>query len=325
LPPVNLGRKFVMGAVLSIALLAPACPGLFAGHEPGAENQGRVEQESSFPPGCAAGKRTPERLRLGLGGFWGSKASQNAYSTVASFLAARIGMPVDLVPIENYDDLIARLEKGDLEVAKLPPLAYVKARELMPCLRYLRTMVVDGAVYYSGYIIVRRDSPLTSLADLAGRSIAFVERSSASGYLFPVARLLAAGLKPGADFAGSRFLGTHEAVIRAVLDGEVEAGATFQGALKSARMKEIDIGSLRVLGVTGRIPLDAMVARQELAPALVRRITAALDELNNSTPDGRKALGRLHYVNGWVPGDDSFYQPVRRTLEKVRALGKEAP
>lgn len=262
---------------------------------------------------------------MGLGGFWGSRDSLDAYAPVARFLASRIGIEVELIPIEHYDDLVEKLSRGDVDLAKLPPLAYVKAHEQIPCLRLLRTMVVDGAVHYSGYVIVRRDSPITDLGALAGKRIAFVERSSASGYLFPLGRLMSAGLSPGLDFTNAIFLGSHDAVIRAVLEGRVDAGATFQGALKSARMKEIDTGSLRVLGVTGRIPLDALVARPGLESGLVEAVSQALDELNNTSETGRKALGGLQYVNGWVPTSDSFYGPVREVLSKVRALGGEAP
>jgi len=275
--------------------------------------------------GCPKGDVTPGRLRVGIGGFWGSEDSVSAYNLVAGFLSSRLGMKVETISTEKYDELVDRIASGEVDAAKIPPLAYVKAVKRLPCLRLLRTMVADGAVRYSGYVIVRRDSPLTSLGQLAGKKIAFVERSSASGYLFALVRLADAGLKPGRDFENAVFLGTHEAVIRAVLSGEVDAGATFQGALKAARLDEMDTGSLRVLGVTGRIPMDAFVVRPDLAPGFVWRLEDALDALNSSTPEGRKALSGLKYVNGWVPGDDAFYDPVRRTLEEVEAMGGEAP
>lgn len=321
MPAPAQSRRILRALLLTTLLWVPGCPDLPAQAERGV----RAIATSGPPPECPGGSLTPRTLRMGLGGFWGSKDSLDAYAPVAGFLSTRIGVPVELVPIEHYDDLVDKLSRGDVDVAKLPPLAYVKAHEKIPCLRLLRTMVVDGAVHYSGYVIVRRDSPVTDLRDLAGKRIAFVERSSASGYLFPLARLVSAGLSPGPDFNGALFLGSHEAVIRAVLDGTVDAGATFQGALKSARMKEIDTGSLRVLGVTGRIPLDALVVRPGLESGLVGAVTSALDALNNTSEKGRKALGGLQYVNGWVPTSDAFYGAVREVLSEVRALGKEAP
>lgn len=293
---------------------------------PPRESPGKTQDMASVrSPDCPVGNHVPDRIRFAVGGFWGADSGYKTYQPVADFLTGHLDVPVELVADPSYDHVVNLLEQGEVELALLPPLSYVMAREKMPCLKHLRTMVVDGSVYYSGYILVHRDSGISSLTDLAGRRIGFVDPSSASGYLIPMARLQAEGLKPERDLQNAVFLHTHDAVIRAVLDRKVAAGATFQGALKVARQKELDTGSLRVLAVTGRIPLDSIVVRAGLDPTFVEKLMAALDELNATNTEGRRALRLLRGINGWVPSDDALYEPVRETLAKVRNNGKEAP
>ncbi len=244
----------------------------------------------------------------------GSGSQEEAFGPVARFLSARIGVPVDLAAASRYDELADWISRGMVDVALVPPLAYVRAKERIACLRLLRTMVVGGTVHYSGYIVVRDESPITSARDLAGRRIAFVEPSSASGYLFARHWLGHEGIDPDHDLAGAAFLGSHEAVIRAVLSGEADAGATFQGAVQRARQLGLDTASLRILAITGRIPLDALVATPDLDPGWIARLDETLDRLNTAHPEGRAALARLVDIVGWAPSDDRLYDEVREVL-----------
>jgi ABC-type phosphate/phosphonate transport system substrate-binding protein len=134
----------------------------------------------------------------------------------------------------------------------------------------------------------------------------------------PLARLIAEKIDPGAIQA--RFLGDHLAVIRAVLAGEVEAGASYFAGLAAARRKGLDTGSLRVLAVTGRIPLDAVVARPDLDRDVAAQVASILAGTNGTTAEGRQILSQLVDVDGFVPSDDSFYDPVRQIVSAVGAV-----
>ena len=53
----------------------------------------------------------------------------------------------------------------------------------------------DGATRYHSVFFVRRDSPVRTLADLAGHSVAFQNPYSTSAYYLPAAKLLDAGMQ----------------------------------------------------------------------------------------------------------------------------------
>lgn len=274
---------------------------------------------------CPTGHRRPDRVRFGLVGFWGTRPQEEAFQPVSHYLSDRIGIPVVPVASSRYDELEAWIAQGQVDIALVPPLIYVKAKARTPCLRLLRTMVVGGSVHYSGYLVVRSGSPITEARDLAGRRIAFVEPSSASGYLFAKRWLERQGMDPDRHLVEAVFVGSHEAVIRAVLSGEVDAGATFQGALARARRIGLDTASLRILAITGRIPLDALVALSDLDPHWIARLDEALEGLNTANPEGRAALSHLVDVTGWARSDDRFYDEVRSVLDPSGGANGEAP
>ncbi len=77
-------------------------------------------------------------------------------------------------------------------------------------------------VYWAAYI-VRRDSDIYTFGDLAGRSWAYPDSASTSGFIAPSVEMQAAGIEPGERVEA----GGHNQVVQAVYSGEVEFGTTF--------------------------------------------------------------------------------------------------
>lgn len=77
-------------------------------------------------------------------------------------------------------------------------------------------------VYWAAYI-VRRDSGIRTLADLEGKTWAYPDAGSTSGYLIPLTELTNAGITVGEEVAA----GGHNQVVQAVYNGEVDFGTTF--------------------------------------------------------------------------------------------------
>jgi len=104
----------------------------------------------------------------------------------------------------------------------------------------------DGGKRFEGYIVVRRDSPIRTLADLKGKSFAFGDRNSTIGRFLSQELLQEAGVLER-DFApdGIQYLGRHDIVFRAVEIGDFDAGA-----LKSSTFDKMNKrGQLRILAV----------------------------------------------------------------------------
>src|SRR5258708_931375 len=119
-------------------------------------------------------------------------------------LAHEIGEPITVGVVPTYAALEAALAAGEAQLAWLPPI--------------LR----DGASEYCSVLFVRADSDVFTLSDLRGSTVAWVDLCSAAGYLLPRLHLVAEGLRLESLFGQERFLGSHDAVVRAVFDGTAD-------------------------------------------------------------------------------------------------------
>jgi len=278
------------------------------------------ETPLEVPGDCVHGTDHPAQLRLGYphGGIW---QRGQGFEGVGARMASELGLPVETTTSVNYSDVVRALVDERIDVAILPALAYIHARDEMPCLLLVGTMVGDGEAFYSGHIVARRDSGIAALSDLRDKRIGFVESSSSSGWLFPMHRLLDLGIDPQGKAGLAVALGDHVSVLRAVVSGQVDAGATYYGALKRARAGGLDVGSLRIVGLTGRIPYDAVVIRPGIDPDLARRIAEVIRGIRRDTPDGWAALAPLLNIDGFVASTDAYYDKVRLVRDELRKRG----
>ncbi len=278
-----------------------------------------------IPDGCTPGTAYPDTLKVVSIPYMGTSTSEEVFQDIARGISEELDMPVDWTIAEDYEHAVNLLISGEAHVASLSPLAYVKAREQAPCLKLLATQVSRGDTRYSSFILVRKDRGVTSVKQLEGKRIAFVNPASASGFLFPMATLIQAGLDPRRLVNDAVFLGSHPKVIAAVVAGQVDAGATFFGAVTAARAERVDTGVLRVLALAGRIPFDAVVAHPDVDADLAQRVREAFLALNSTTDRGRTALGHLIEINGWVLPSEEIYETVRETLALVREATRARP
>ncbi|HOU54091.1 MAG TPA: PhnD/SsuA/transferrin family substrate-binding protein [Myxococcota bacterium] len=266
-------------------------------------------------PACDRTTVAPAEFRFGV--LASVVRSVPDLDDLGSWIGARIGIPARVEVLDRYEDLGSRMLQGTLEAAMLPPLEYIRTHDRNPCIAARLTSVVGGSVRYSSFLVARKDSRIRRLEDLRGARGAFVSPDSASGWLFAWRRLQEAGMDPWKDLAEVRFVGSHAAVIEAVLEGKSDVGATFDAAIVAAQQVGWDTASLSLVALGGRIPYDAVVVSPEVPAPLAESFLQALSVLDTTTPEGRRVLAALVHYDGFVPTDDSFYDDVRRVAESV--------
>jgi len=180
-------------------------------------------------------------------------------------------------------------------------------------IRIIAQSVIDGSATYRGIIVARKDGGLKSIADLRGKRFAFVDPKSASGYVYPRAMLVEKGIRPDSFFKETIFAGDHMKVIAAVLDGRVDAGATYDNALGIAKASGMPSDSLMIIVSTDPIPHDAIAVRIGLDQALAKRIQTALVNLDKTEAGRRIIANSKKKLSGHVIAEDSTFDVVRRT------------
>jgi phosphate/phosphite/phosphonate ABC transporter binding protein len=215
---------------------------------------------------------------------------------------------------KDYGDLRTQIENGQVDIGSFSPFAYVDAQRGGK-IRIIAQSILDGAATYRGLIVARKDSGIKSIADLEGKRFAFVDPKSASGYVYPRAMLIEKGVNPERYFKETIFAGSHDNVIAAVLDGRVDAGAIYDGALGVAKAKGIATDVLVTLSTTDPIPHDAIAVRAGMDEALARKIQVALVDLDK-TEAGRRVIAQSKKkLTGHVVAEDSLFDVVRRTAK----------
>lgn len=252
-----------------------------------------------------------QELKLGVIPGLGEVEVRAEAEPLVAYLSNAIGRKVSLYIAKDYADLQTQMEAGAVDIGRFSPFAYVDAARGGK-IRVIAGSILDGSATYRGLIITRFDSGVHGLGDLSGKRFAFVNRTSASGYVYPRAMLIEKGVNPERDFKEVIFADSHEKVIAAVLLGPAHAGAICDGAVGVARATGLPTFDLEVIGSTDPIPHDAIAVRVGLEDALLKRIQTALVELGRS-PTGRQTIVQSRKkLTGYVPAVDSLFDGVRR-------------
>ncbi|MCR4431112.1 MAG: phosphate/phosphite/phosphonate ABC transporter substrate-binding protein [Tepidanaerobacteraceae bacterium] len=213
----------------------------------------------------------------------------------------------------DYNALADCLIEGIVDVGWFSPLAYVNARykaDITP----IATPVVNGAASYMGYIVTGPGSGITDIKGLKGKKMAFVDPKSASGYAYPRMLLKKAGIDPDRDLAEKIFLGTHSRVVEAVLQGTVDAGATYSEALDDAKKRGLAVEKLVYLAKTDPIPKDCIAARPGLEKSVVENLKRGFMAYRGGKV--RTEQGST-IINGFIEASDENY-------DIIRAVAKDA-
>jgi len=260
-----------------------------------------------FGPAFAGGSP----LKFGVGLFQPDKDKNDAtYRPLANYLAVRLDRPVELRTVDSWEGLAKSLANGETDIALLGPWGYVLANNEAGA-QAVATILYDGKPEYFAIMVTHPNSGIHSVADLKGRTFAFGDKGSTSGYLIPLHYFMTQGINPDTYFA--RTLHTrHQAIETQVTQGALDAGADYN----RNRTAMIEQGLIKaeqsiVFWQSAPLPNDAVAVSQALYAdqALVARLQAALADVGSALKT-HPALLPPHYT-GFVSRDNAFYKPIR--------------
>ena len=235
---------------------------------------------------------------------------------VAQALGRAMGVPVDFVVDHPWPQREQMLYDGEVHVAWLCGLPYVReADRCHPRIELLAAPVMRQARYgaqpvYFTDVVVRRDHGAQALADLRRASVAINEPNSHSGYQVLRHALAEQGLPKG-FFREVIESGTHQRSLELIESGVVDAAPIDTTVLETeVRARPQLANRLRVVATLGPSPMPPWVASTRLAPALRQRLRDALLRLGTDT-QAQDALD-LADVQGFAAVDDDWYAPIRQ-------------
>lgn len=263
-------------------------------------------------PGAMAAKddgtAKPGVLMVGFIPAEDARAMVRQSKPIADKLAKAIGMKVELFVGSDYNATIEALRAGHIDVALLGPFSYVLATTQADVEAFAIT--VTAKTMQPGYhsiIITLKDSPINSLMDIKGRTYAFVDPGSTSGYMVPSAFFERAGIVPERDFKQVMYSGGHDASIVAVAEGKVDAASVADRILERAFAKGLaDRKKIKVIWQSDLIPNNPMLYRKALSESLKKKIRDAFFGFKNL------AFGEMGTVARFDPATDKTYDVIRK-------------
>ena len=303
-----MGRFFSLAvAILFMALAIPGC-------QTETTPVSVEELNPSQVPTKQQAWLNPETVVFASTPYFGAGLLKDEFKPFVEYLSQKLGRPTRLRIVDSYEKMVELIKTEEVHLGVLSPLSYVRAKKAQPDLRLLASQVANGATTYSAYIITRSDSGITDLPSLKDKRFAFVDKLSTSGYLYPMAELKGLGIEPETFFSQVHYAGDHEKLMRWVMEGKVDAGATSSSAFNIMKDQADGGQALTIIGKSGRIPYDAVVANARLAPSLVEAAQGAILSLSTQDAEGREVLRGPTNINGFVPAQDTLYSDVRRAL-----------
>lgn len=186
-------------------------------------------------PGLRAWAAQVPQIRVGLMGGENEADRLARFDGLRMLLEQTFRVPVRLMPASDYAGVQQALGARQIEFASLGSSAYAGTwldtnGAVLPVLTFEQT---DGEVSYVAVMVVRSDSPIQSLEDMRGRSLAWADPNSTSGYLIPRFELRRAGLgvETGQYFGRVGFGGGHEQAVVAMMQRQYDAAVTWASGI----------------------------------------------------------------------------------------------
>ncbi len=259
---------------------------------------------------------TPLRMALLELGTEGARAGMAPFFEA---LRARSGLSVEPAWFSTYEAMLSAAPTLDLFWA--PPLVAIAlvaqglARPILACGR-------RGGVHYQSALVVRHDSSISRLEELAGKRVAWVSRTSAAGYAVPRLLLQIEGLDPAAMWRSEIFAGTHATALQAVVRRDADVCAVYvarepdgTAALPTAS------GEVRVLRSVGPIPADVIAVRAGLDHGAVTALTGGLMSMGDSE---LSTLAAIAQITAFEPVPVHHLEPLEKLVRLVRSSSRLA-
>jgi phosphonate transport system substrate-binding protein len=278
---------------------------------------------------CGEPAKAPKVLRVGfVPAEDAAQVMQNA-QPVVEILRKQLGMEIQPFVATDYTGVVEALRANKLDIAFLTPASYVLAKNETNVKVVLKSERKGIPAYYAA-IITRADSGIKTLEDLRGKTFAFGDSLSTTGHVFPRKMFKEHGIDPVRDFKQVLYSGGHDATVLAVLNGKVDAGATYANSPDSqdtAWMRYLkdpdDVKKIHAIAFSEPIPADNLVINGSLDERLAKKIEKVFVDLSRD-PEGKKMLRELYQIDGFVSATDKDYDSVRRAFIDAGIPLKEA-
>ena len=221
------------------------------------------------------------------------------------YLSDKLGRPVSLKLSPNMGAAIKEVANQQVDLAYLTPVAYLKAHAKGGS-KIIAKTVTKGKASFQLMIVVKKDSPYKTVADLKGKTFAFGDKRA----LLQRAAVVGAGIKME-DFSSYNFIGHYDNIARAVLNGDFDAGI-----LKDTMAYQWEGKGLRILAESPALPPYNITAKGNIDDDTLAKLKDAFLSLDKNNPEHLKVIKAIDKkYDGFAATSDAEYDVVRELIK----------
>jgi phosphonate transport system substrate-binding protein len=215
-------------------------------------------------------------------------------------------VPIIFKQRKTYGEVNFLLKEKKLDFAFICTGAYVNEKNELP-VELLVVPVVNGRALYNAYIIVNKQSDINSFEELKGKSFAFTDPLSNSGYAYVVNLLKRKKTNPDKFFNKTIYTNAHDYSIQAVARNFVD-GATIDGLVYDflEKTQPEKVKKIKIIKKSEDYGIPPFVVRKDLDPIIKNQLKEIMLNLHNE-PRGKEILKKIH-IDKFIEGNDELYQ-----------------
>ncbi|WNF36012.1 phosphate/phosphite/phosphonate ABC transporter substrate-binding protein [Bacillaceae bacterium IKA-2] len=258
-----------------------------------------------------------ESFKFAIVSIHSIRKTHRMYYKFINYLEEELGIPVEIIQKQTYSEVKEMFENGELDAGIVCAyLAVIGIEEGI--LKKISMPIVNEEETFTSYIITRKDSDIEEFDDLQGRSFAFSDPLSYSGYFYTNYDLEKNNHNINTFFSKTYFTYSHDNTILAVANGLVDAGATH--SLVYQQLKENNDPLLKKIKIIAEGPYvgnSPIVVNPNIDEDLKNKLKDVIQGMHLNE-GGKKALEKLN-TDRFVDPDPELFQPI---IEMISELGE---
>ena len=268
--------------------------------------------------GCSSKKEEKKAeekvIKMGFVPLKNSEQLVEDVKPIADYLSQKMGVKVEAFTASNYIGVVEGIGSGSVDFGIIPPFSAVLAQKQSNAQPLLTSKGKSGKSGYTAELYVRKDSGIKTLEDVKGKKVAFVDPSSSSGYIYPGAMLVKAGINLDKDIS-YQFSGGHDKSLQLLLNKDVDVIATFDG-VEERYGKDFPaaLTDIEKLASSDTIPGIMVTASSKMDKYVQEKWKQALLDMDKD-PKMKELFTKMFSITGFEEVDQTAYNKVEETAK----------
>lgn len=267
-------------------------------------------------PSSSLAQQTQDKILIGILPEMNVFKQKQRFKLLGEYLSKKAGVKVEFTILSRYGNIVDRFTTEKMDGAFFGSFTGALAIKKLGVVPLARPVNLDGTSTYQGYLFARKDSGIKNVKDMKNKRMAFVDKATTAGYIFPLAYLRENNITDtDRFFRESIFTGSHDAAIKAVLDRKADVGAAKHSVYDRERVHDPRVDSeLIILARSSSVPSNGLCVRSDLNETLKNKLKSVLMGLHND-PDGKVVLQQFGALK-FIETTANDYQPVFDMVKK---------